>query len=174
LLAGYRTELDTKVKINADIKAPQELETEVSELTKAIQFARGQVGKKIKITRKEDNLPQDIIDLIKYKNRLRKTWQRTRNIQDAQEITRLQQTIRTNIQKHKDNAWADTLRGLSTTDNFLWRLTRKLKNKEDSIPSLQTNTPQTNRQKADMLATNYANASSGVPNAKDSKISPIV
>ena len=99
----------------------------------------------------------------KKQNRLRKTWQRTRNPQDAQLLKQAQPNIQKQIKRYQKDAWTDTLRAVSRHDDSLWRLTRRLKNNKTNIPSLQTNTPQTDEQKANTLATQFARVSSGSP-----------
>ena len=163
----FKKELDANIVINGDISTNAELESAVTTFTRALQSARNQVAKKVAIKHKEDRLPDYILELIKDKNKQRKTWQRTHNAREADILRQKQQTVRQEIDNYKNKVWGDTIRAASTQDGSLWRLTRRLKNKYFKMPTLQNATPQTDVQKANILANAYAEASGGVQNTTD-------
>ena len=116
-------------------------------------------------------MPDYIQDLIRDKNKQRKKWQQTHDPQDALILRQKQLALKKD--KHKNDAWGETIRALSTQDSSLWRLTRRLKNKHTKIPSLQTGTIQTDKQKADTLAESFAAASQQRVNNLTSQTYPI-
>lgn len=160
----FRDILNNKVEINNNIHNIDILEAETALLTANLQFARNKIAKKICIKPAEDLLPREIINLIKFKNKIRKRWQRTRNPIDGARVRQLENNIRTQINKHKNNVWTNTLNGLSVQDNSLWKLTRRLKNKFNKIPSFNQQVPQTDMQKATTIAQHFASVTSGQPN----------
>ena len=155
--------VNEKTKINNNILTPDQLEKEIATLTENLQHARDIVATKITPRAREDILPQDILDLIKTKNAVRKRWQRLKQPADNVRVQELQVTIREKIKIHKNEVWTDTLHALSIQDNSLWRLTRRLKSKFNPVPSFSAQ-PQNNSEKANFLAANLANNSSGAPN----------
>lgn len=159
----YRQILNNNTIINNKITDIETLEQELTKLTNNIQEARGQITKKVQSKPIEDRLPDDILNLIRLKNKIRKRWQIRHNPIDRQRVRDLQNNIRTKIYDYKNKAWNDTLRGLSTQDNSLWRLTRRLKSKFNNILTLN-NTVQTDKQKANTLAEHLEQTYSGQPN----------
>lgn len=160
----FRDTLNAKIEINNNINTVEELEQEVAKLTKNLQLARDKVAKKTNVKPAEDQLPEEVLNIISFKNNIRRRWQRLRRPLDRVRVQILQETIRTKINAHKNKAWAGVLENLSTRDNSLWRLARRLKNKFNKIPSLDPGQPQNSQQKANALAMHLAAICSGNPN----------
>ncbi|KAK9872681.1 hypothetical protein WA026_018815, partial [Henosepilachna vigintioctopunctata] len=68
----YRSLIDTATNINNNINSIQELEIEVDILTKTLINARNKTTNKIKYELSPDKIPDDIVDLIKSRNKIRK------------------------------------------------------------------------------------------------------
>ena len=144
--------LTAEIQIQSEIKTPEKLDEVVDSFTKILQKTRDKTATKISLKPKEDNLPTEILDLIKFKNKIKNKWTKHRRLQDRIRLQALQDTIKDKITTHKNNAWSEILRGLSVQDNSLWKLTKRLKNKFQQIPSLDNTTAQTNKEKAETLA----------------------
>ena len=72
----FREIMNEKTQINNNINTVEQLETEVHNLTENLQFARGRVASEVRTRPVEDRLPREIFDLIKFKNAIRKRWQK--------------------------------------------------------------------------------------------------
>ena len=161
----FREIVNDRVTINSEINSPMALDTEVDKLTEALQEARNKTAKKIRFQNKEDTLPQHILDMIKHKNAVRRLWQRTRRRQEADQVRQLTVEIKNAIVNHKNDAWTAALRGLSTRDNSLWTLTRRVKKKHNPTPPIDGEND--NKGRADALARQFAGASSNAPNTSN-------
>lgn len=152
----YRQLMDKKTTITPDIRNTTELEMEVQTMTATLQEAQSKIAKKVK-TKHDLPLPDEILDLIKVRNRFRKIWQRT-GIRDYQTRTKdTTKLIRTKIYNHKNQTWERKLQSLSTTDNSLWKLGKVLKAKANTIPAITKHgqTYITDIDKANLLADTF-------------------
>lgn len=95
--------------------------------------------------------------IIKEKNKIRKTWQTTR-LEGHRLATRdLEKRIKQKIADHTNNKWAKTLENLKATDGSLWKIIKRFKRKHSSMPTLTENDKhsETDKEKAGTLATYY-------------------
>ncbi|ENN73891.1 hypothetical protein YQE_09509, partial [Dendroctonus ponderosae] len=78
----YRKRLQDLTRITNRIDTVEALERAVKDLAKNIQRTQQAVAKNVPNRPRRDNLPEEILDLINAKNRIRKRWQRFRQSAD--------------------------------------------------------------------------------------------
>lgn len=107
-------------------------------------------------------LPQDVIDLIEHKNRLRRRWQRTRYNQGAHqlksEINNLTKIIYDRIRIAHASHWTETLKNIKMNNNVfrnINKITARVTHKP--IPTLKTanGSAETSQEKAESLANHF-------------------
>ena len=120
-----------------------------------LQGAKRSVATTITIDLYRDRLDEAVQQDIREKTRLRRLWQRNRDVNAKIEMVRLQRQIRTAINTARNRKWGDKLEALNPQDNLLWKLTRALRNAQETIPALtgiNGRTAITDLQKANGLA----------------------
>ncbi|EFA13538.1 putative RNA-directed DNA polymerase from transposon X-element-like Protein [Tribolium castaneum] len=121
---NFRKDLDNKIQINHNILTTEQLEHEINKFTKSIQKIR----KKHSITRivtslRKDKIPDNIVNIIKTRNRAKKRMQVTGDTTIKPQITALNSQIKNLIREHKNNIWQTKLASLNPNDNSLWKMT---------------------------------------------------
>ncbi|KAL1129704.1 hypothetical protein AAG570_012648 [Ranatra chinensis] len=104
-------------------------------------------------------LPEEILDLIRDKNKVRRLWQVHRRVEDKRAYYRLHKEVRSRISQWRSNKWDELLRNVSPQDNSLWKLTRRLSRQGSwTTPTLrtETTTATTDLEKAELLAQHFA------------------
>ena len=84
----FRKSLDKHITINRKIENEDSIEQEIKHLTEAIHKAKRSNSQKIKISTKEP-LPEEILTLIRLRNKNRKSWQRSGQANKKQEMKNL-------------------------------------------------------------------------------------
>ncbi|GFT98370.1 probable RNA-directed DNA polymerase from transposon X-element [Trichonephila clavipes] len=79
-------------------------------------------------------LPENIRELIRAKNRLRKLWNNSRYPPYKREVNALIRQIRSEIQDHKNRTWKIFLLTLNPEDNSLYNLHRKFSKRHSPFP----------------------------------------
>ncbi|KAL1140036.1 hypothetical protein AAG570_007013 [Ranatra chinensis] len=104
-------------------------------------------------------LPEEILDLIRDKNKVRRLRQVHRRVEDKRAYNRLHKEVRSRISQWRSNRWDELLCNVSPQYNSLWKLTRRL-NRQGSwtMPTLrtETTTATTHLEKAQLLAQHFA------------------
>ncbi|KAL1508994.1 hypothetical protein ABEB36_003803 [Hypothenemus hampei] len=94
----YRKILNQTIIISDSISDNDALEKQVQLLTNNIQDASKKLAKKIhSYSTTYESLPQKVVELIKNKNKLRKSWQNSRDPETKKEINKLTDLFRTQI-----------------------------------------------------------------------------
>ena len=135
----FRQIINNRLDINNRIETPQDIDDEVRKLTETLQHARDKTTRRTDIIPYEDSIPADIARLITFKNRLKRTWQRTRRDIDKRRLDDLQKNITDRLKRHREEAWNAKISSLSLQDNSLWRMTKLLKRPYKRIPTLVLN-----------------------------------
>ncbi|GFV78915.1 uncharacterized protein TNCV_4346741 [Trichonephila clavipes] len=78
----------------------------------------------------------ELKELIKYRNKARKTWQQTTHPQHKTELNRTQNIIKRKIYHYGQQAWEDNLSTLKAEDNSLWGIAETLRKKFIPISAL--------------------------------------
>lgn len=106
----------------------EDIETAVQELQDTILTNLDQNTQTT--TRNEHRqLPRHIRNLLKDKNRAKKTYVRTLHPQDKTELNRLTEEVKTKLTEYKNDKWKRHLETLSIQDNSLWKTTNALTKK---------------------------------------------
>lgn len=149
--------LNSKVKITNKISTEEEIDKEVQKLTRNIQEA---ITKSIPLSTTkviQDRLPNNILNMISDRNRLRKRWQRTRLTSIKEEVKIRTKEIRAAIYEHRNEIWTNKLKKINIHDKSLWRMTKIFKTERQQVATLTKNTEEaiTDAEKANMLATQF-------------------
>jgi Reverse transcriptase (RNA-dependent DNA polymerase) len=105
-------------------------------------------------------LPESIRALIRFRNARRRQWQRHRDPYLGRIVSFLNQQIRVNIQKFRNNEWATLLSTIRTTDNQFWKTTKILKRRQNIIPTLKDNGRKkfSDQEKSNLIAQKFSEA----------------
>lgn len=165
----FRKIVNDRLTINNNIDSQQELDEEVDVLTKIIQDARDATTKLIKQKPKVETLPQNIKDLITFKNKIKKRWQRCRRLTDKRRLIELQDTIKTRLDEYKNDVWGRKIETLATSNNTLWKMSKLLKKPFNDIATLTINnqTLTMDQDKADAIAKNIQKICTSSPDETD-------
>ena len=161
--------INDRLVINNDIETPADIENEVTKLTKILQDVRNKTTKQTKITPREETIPDDIKNLITFKNRIKRIWQRNHRDIDRRRLNDLQQTITLRLKNHREETWNAKISNLARQDNSLWRMTRLLKRPFKRVPTLvQDDVPISgDKDKAEALAKYLQTTNTTQPNQTD-------
>jgi hypothetical protein len=83
-------------------------------------------------------IPANIQNEIRLKNRLRRTWQVTRDPALKVEVNRLQRSVSQNLIEWRNDQWSATHESLHPEDQSLWRMTKRVMRIPTPSPSLVT------------------------------------
>lgn len=155
----FREDLSEKTVINNNINSPADIDRELEILTQNMQQCKNKHCKQMKIDPNKIDLDQYIIDLIKYRNRIRKVYQRTLQVEIKHEINKTNRTIRNKIKQSVNKKWEKTLQELKPGDRTLWKITKSYKTQKDLIPTITRNneTYLTDKEKADIISETLEN-----------------
>lgn len=84
------------------------------------------------------HIPQDIKDLIKRKNKVRKLYYRSHYPPYKEEFTELQNQVKTKLREHHNNAWQNKLLQLNPEDGGLWKISKFFRTDSSTYPPLST------------------------------------
>lgn len=135
----FRKDIDERLTIDNKIQSIEEIEAHVHRFTQILTEAKNQNSKQITVKDHKDQLPENILNLIKTKNSMRKNWQRTGNPQSKTLCKQLIHEINTKIKKHRNDKWTRKLQSLNPNDSSLWKMTKALKRVSQQIPTLTEN-----------------------------------
>ncbi|GFY47692.1 uncharacterized protein TNIN_90271 [Trichonephila inaurata madagascariensis] len=131
----------TKILANPDnfelptANSTQEIDSQVSNLTNDILNAHASASKPFYHT-EQPYVQGELKDLIKERNKARKTWQLTRHPQHKAELNRLQNKIKRKIYHYRQQAWEDNLSTLNAEDSSLWGIAKAFRKKSAPISAL--------------------------------------
>ncbi|GFX68375.1 probable RNA-directed DNA polymerase from transposon X-element [Trichonephila clavipes] len=139
----------TKILANPDnfdlpnANSTQEIDSEVSNLTSEILNARSSASR-LFYHSEQPYVQDELKELIKDRNKARKTWQQTRHPQHKTELNRLQNIIKRKIYHYRQQAWEDNISTLNAEDNSLWGIAKAFRKKSalngsTSIALIDTN-----------------------------------
>ncbi|GFW02622.1 probable RNA-directed DNA polymerase from transposon X-element [Trichonephila clavipes] len=111
------------------------IDSQVSNLTNEILNAHASVSRPFYHT-EQPYVQGELKELIKERNKARKTWQQTRHPQHKTELNRLQNAIKRKIYHYRQQAWEDNLSTLNAEDNSLWGIAKDFRKKTSPISAL--------------------------------------
>ncbi|PNF19341.1 putative RNA-directed DNA polymerase from transposon X-element [Cryptotermes secundus] len=154
----FRETLDKIVTLETPLKTEADIDDEVERLTKAIQLAAWQATPDRNDKGIKKNSPIIVKQKIAEKRRARKRWQTTRTESDKSIYNKKTKELRKLLQKLKNEAIQEYLKGLTateTTDYSLYKATRRLKRPQVPAPPIKTdegNWARSNQEKAATFA----------------------
>ncbi|GFR22628.1 uncharacterized protein TNCT_729541 [Trichonephila clavata] len=108
---------------------------QVSNLTNEILNGHASVSKPV-LYSEQPFVQGELKNLIKERNRAKKTWQATRHPQHKTELNGLQNKIKRKTYLYGQQVWEDTLSALNTEDNSLWGTAKAFRRKAAPISAL--------------------------------------
>lgn len=116
----FKSYLNEKVMHNVIINTPEEIDYQIEKLTKVINEAIDSAVPKSKPFTNID-IPSFILDKIKYKNSIRRLWQKSKqtflpNYDLKTQLNLLSREIEELLFRHRNNNWRNTLKGFRAYD----------------------------------------------------------
>ncbi|GFW72667.1 probable RNA-directed DNA polymerase from transposon X-element [Trichonephila clavipes] len=112
-----------------------EIDSQVSNLTSEILNAHASASRPFYHS-EQPYVQGELKELIKERNKARKTWQQTRHPQNRSELNRLQNIIKRKIYHYRQQAWEDNLSTLIADVNSLWGIAKAFSKKTSPISAL--------------------------------------
>lgn len=152
--ASFRKTLDQRININNKIKTTEDIDNELQKFTDNLTKTKITHSKLIKIGQRNIQLDDEIKNLIRIRNRIRKKYQQTFWQHLKTDINKLNRIIRTKIRDCVNKKWEKTLENVKPGDRTLWRITKSLKTSQIKIPTLTKDDIEyyTDKQKADVIS----------------------
>ncbi|GFX88631.1 probable RNA-directed DNA polymerase from transposon X-element [Trichonephila clavipes] len=96
----------------------------------------------------------ELKELIKDRNKAKKTWQQTIHPQHETELNRIQNIIKRKIYHYRQQAWEDNLSTLNAEDNSLWGIAKAFRKNTSPISDLNgpTDIALSDRNKTEVIA----------------------
>lgn len=155
-----RQELNEKIQINNKIDSTDKIDTEVEKLTTTIQKIKNKFTNKIQINTNKLELTEEIRELIKHKNNMRKLYQQQYCNQNLKTyINQISRIVRNKLKQMLNDKWGKTLEDIKPNDRALWRISKALRKTQQQIPTLTKNdkTYMTDKEKADVIGETLQN-----------------
>ena len=139
---SFKTYLDDNIDLKISLKSTNEIETAAQNFVKLITDA---ATNSTISTCQHQNVPNNILPihlrhLINKKRYARSVWQRTHLPSDKTSYNQISNKLKKLLSKYKYENYATYLQSLKTSDNSLWKATKRLtKIKEHSPPLLKEN-----------------------------------
>ena len=156
----FTDRLNDKIIINSKIETKEDVDEEVSKLARNIQHARDKVIKMKTVIAQYTELSDSILKEIKFRNYLRKQWQKTGSLLFKELYMEKSKEVRAQIAEFRNKKWSEKLSKTNTTNKSLWRMTKMLKSEYAEIPCLREGniTALTDREKVELIASQFENA----------------
>lgn len=154
----FREFINKELNINLNIKTRQDVDNSIQNLTEIINKAKDKTIPKQKQQTYQQELPTDILQLIKLRNYYRRQYQRHRLDLYKHEKNRLNNIINYSIKTHFNNKWNKKLENLNVRDNSIWKTAKSFTKKFDNVSSTLHSTNGlvfSDKDKAEALANNF-------------------
>lgn len=151
---GFKKDIECDIPYDPTISSPEQIDALLSTLTTSIMTAAANNIPKQEIPTYHVDLPNNTKALIKIKNIFRKKSQKTGNKHYRQLYNRLNNLVKTEVTKTRNNIWNDFLKSIDPQNGNLWRVTKTFMKKTEKIPPLITNSTYSysSKEKANTLA----------------------
>lgn len=111
-------------------KKQRSIDTAVKAFTSTIYNAMNASSSEISPTNSNRlALPSSTQQLVKERNKARKTWQTSRNHRDKLRLLKLSKDIKYEIQALKNQRWKDTLESFDENQSAMWKISKIIRNK---------------------------------------------
>lgn len=127
-----RETLNNKILINNKLDTPDKIDKALDNLTSAIQSTKNEFTKRIKIHSNRIELNQEILNLIKQRNIMRKYYQQ----QFYNQNFKVSRTSKNKIRQCLNEKWSKTLEETKPNERPLWRISKYFRKTKTQIPSL--------------------------------------
>ena len=150
----FRHTLDKNININNKIKNTTDIDNAIQTLTDAIIKTKHKHTRKINVNNNKLDLDNEIKDMIKTRNKLRKLHHKYKNDVIKTDVNRLNRLIRQKTKQQLNQQWEKTLQEIKPGDKALWRIAKSFKNTYETIPTMTKNNQiyMTNDEKANLIA----------------------
>jgi hypothetical protein len=144
---------------NRELISESEIDSQINEFTKLITHARDKSIPLSSHNKYRLILSEEIIQKIKYKNNLRKQWQRNRIPAIKTVVNKLEKEIACEIKQLKNENYGFMLADIKPSNQSVWTVARKLKSSNKIIPPLKDNgnVLLTSQQKCDAISNVFSN-----------------
>lgn len=154
----YRSIIKNNFKINSKLKTRTDVDDSIGKLEKLIITAKNIAIPEIPVKPYKTKLPRNIQDLIRFRNAIRRKYQRTKLDYYKLIKNTLTNIINAKIRNYNNDIWDNKLKNLTVKDKSIWKIAKSLtKNMDTMIPTLNgPNGPVfTDNEKANVLAENF-------------------
>ncbi|KAK9679285.1 hypothetical protein QE152_g40140 [Popillia japonica] len=134
----FREEVSRGWNMRTRLETIADLEDAVEAMTRKIQEAMKVTipTKKIDPFRSSE-LPQQVLEEIRERNRLRRRYQRTREAKTRVEMSKANRRIQNSIRQHRNDVYRNRLTKVNVRDGSFWNLTKHLRKQYQPITSLE-------------------------------------
>lgn len=130
-----KNSINNNKSLNIDINSPEQIDTEIDELTDTLVKSLNLVPTMPKLRLKKFN--KETKDLINRRNRARKIYQNTGDDRFRKIKNNLNNKVKEAINNEINGSWGKNLKNLSANDNSLWRFIKRYRRPKIDIPSLE-------------------------------------
>ena len=154
---AFREILDKNLNNQKQYQNIDDINKSIEHITEAIKIAatRAQIKKKhSNITQSTDSLPIIIQNLIEEKHKVRKIWQRTRNLGVKRRLNQLTRRVKWELDNIRYSSYSAYLEKINPNDSSLWLATKTILRQRNVIPSLKNGLANydTNAEKSEAFA----------------------
>lgn len=157
----FRELLCEKLQLNISLQSQQELDDATDYLIRTIQDSAWIATPTIlKKTRSENNIPNEILELVREKRKARAKWQRSRNPIDKNTFNRLTNQLKNKLKQNKEETYQHYLSNLSRTDHSIWKVTKRGKRPQTIKSPIRTTNggwARSDQEKADAFSLYFQN-----------------
>lgn len=136
---SYRQYINDKLTIDSKIKTREDIDRVVQSLTTDINAAKLRHSTQIQLNPDKIELDEDILNLIRIRNRIRKQYQTLPCQNLKRNLNRLNRAIKIKIRTCLNKKWEKTLEDIRPGDRTLWRISKAFRKTATKIPTLKKN-----------------------------------
>lgn len=147
-----------QAELNSELSTVEDIDDSVKNFTKLLTHARDKatpfaINNKYKLC-----IPDDLMQIIRYKNVVKNRWKRNRTPELKHEVNSLEAHIKREISIIRNINWSHKLAEIRPGNQSVWRTARFLKNGNKQIPPLNVNgaIKITSGEKATAIASQFA------------------
>lgn len=163
----YRRSINEKLQMTREFQSEADINNKVIQITKIINEAAEEHVPKTK--QNEQNIPQEIQEIIKYRNRTRRQFQRHRTQEYQERLRELNAEINTRIWSYKEEQWHQRINKIQNRRQNVWKLIKNRKRGPNEIPTLKLNGREytTTDEKINLIAQQYVETTQMTLNLSD-------
>lgn len=152
----FQAHIEKTVDNNKEPSNKSEVDAYVSALTDLIveSIKKSKVKAQPMKVKPYHDLPANVIEAIRAKNKLRHEWQRKGNPHTKTRLNKMKIDVQTLLSKHTNETWSVKLKSLKTKDNSIWRMTKAILRIPQKVPPLhgQNGMAYSDQEKAESFA----------------------